>query len=195
MELTPEETSLVGDARTLLAKGHAMRVIRGHLEHLREVLGARVRAECGTWEIPPGFDPDQAQVARGEDLGGTPYQYLDCPRHFNRETYFSFRTLVWWGRSLNCCWVFKGERLDAVRRRLGDGVVDTPGVGIWFGGDPWDWEDFVPLSAVSWEALAHLEFLKIGTRHPLDAEHLTRDCMAATALATFEAVVPLIERP
>lgn len=198
MDLTEEEAAVVTEAAPLLAKTRAVGKLKGHLEALKWALFPRVQAGHGAWRAPPGFDPAAAQIARGENLDGTPYQYLDFPKHFSKDTHFTFRTLIWWGRSVSFCWILKGADLPAYRARLKadlDPLVRA-GVGVWFGGDPWDWGGHVSLTAVPPDALDALGFLKVGRQVPLsDRTVLTREGLLAAGSAAFEALEPVVRAP
>jgi len=195
MDLTPEEAAVVADGDLLRAKTRATTKLRGHLEALRASLLPTVRDGHRAWRTPPGFDPECSQIARGENLDGTPYQYLDLPKHFTGGDYFTFRTLVWWGRAVCFCWILKGDGLPGCRARLkahAEGLVNA-GVGVWFGGDPWDWGGHVALTAVPPDALDALGFLKVGMRLPLDVPGLlTRDGLVAAGRTAFDALEPVV---
>lgn len=195
MELTPEELEVVRDEPRLLAKTRATRKLREHLEALKWALFPLVQGDHPNWVAPEGFEPANSQIARGENLDGTPYQYLDFPKYFTVPCHFTFRTLLWWGRGLCCCWILKGPDLDRYRHGLVAGVTEPDAdLGVWFGGDPWDWDGFVPLASVPPEALEPLGFLKVGRRLPLTPERLTRDGLVAAGLDAFRALRPVVAR-
>ncbi|MDH4230334.1 MAG: hypothetical protein OEW11_11440 [Nitrospirota bacterium] len=195
MDLTPEENALVGNAPWLLAKGSATTKLRDHLEAAHLALMPLVLGEHRDWLCPEGFDIHAVQVARGESLHGTPYQYLDFPKYFRRDEAFTFRTLIWWGRALCICWILQGPHLAERRRALAERrLVPLPGMGAWFGGDPWDWEGFVPLDSVPPEALEASSFLKVGRMLPLTPEVLGRSGLSDAVTDTFHALLPLVAR-
>lgn len=200
MELTPDEIAVVTDRERLLAKTAATVKLKGHLEALHGELFLQVQAQHAGWRVPAGFDPAASQIARGESLEGTPYQYMDFPRFFTKDVFFTFRAMLWWGRGVCFAWILKGDDTAAFRRALYDGPSVsgvgriTPEPGIWFGGDPWDWEGFVPLSSVPPEALESMDFLKVGRMLPLTPERLTRDGFVAAGMETFNAIVPILSR-
>lgn len=105
---------------------------------------------------------------------------------------------MWWGRSVSFCWILQGGALPGHRARLKahlDGLVKA-GIGVWFGGDPWDWGAHVALTAVPPDALDALGFLKVGRTIPLgDGKVLTREVLTEAGLSTFEALEPLLTRP
>lgn len=195
MDLTPEEAAIVANGDLLRAKNRATAKLRAHLEALRASLLPRVKGGHRGWEVPAGFDPDSSQIARGENLDGTPYQYLDLPKHFTGGDYFTFRTLLWWGRGACFCWILKGSGLPACRARLkahAEALVEA-GAGVWFGGDPWDWGAHVALTAVPPDALDALGFLKVGLQLPLSVEGLlTRDGLVAAGTTAFDALEPVV---
>ncbi len=196
MELTPDEAALVADARTLMDKTRATAKIKAHLEALKGALFPLVQAGSTSWRVPDGFDPAASQIARGENLEGTPYQYLDFPKYFSKETYFTFRTLIWWGRSVSYCWILKGPDLSHHRSALIQNISSEPNdFGVWFGGDPWDWEGFVPLSSVPSEALEPMQFLKVGRRVDIQPEGFTRDMLVEGGIRAFNSLTPLVEGP
>lgn len=198
IDLTDDEIAAVTDGPRLLAKTRATAKLKGHLEALKGALVPRIQAGHGAWDAPAGFDPAASQVGRGENLEGTPYQYLDCPRHFAGGEYFTFRTLVWWGRSVSWCWILQGGALPAHRARLKARRDDLAraGIGVWFGGDPWDWGAHVALASVPPDALDALGFLKVGRSVPLgDGKALTRAGLVGAGTAVFGALEPLVRRP
>lgn len=178
----------------LQAKADATVTLTAELHTLSNVLRAELAERVGEWDVPGGFDPAACQVARGESLDDLPYQYLDCPRHYSRDEMFSFRVLIWWGRSVNHCWIFKGQRLAAIRERLmaHRGEMDAD-ICIWTGSDLWDWSGICSLSEVDDGALKRMDFLKIGLTRPLTAGHLSADGLKADALAAWAAVAPLLK--
>ncbi|MBI5136090.1 MAG: hypothetical protein HZA24_02015 [Nitrospirae bacterium] len=194
MELTPGQLRLVCDRPLLAAKTQAAATLTRNLHGLAGTLRAEVRGHAPGWVVPEGFDPEAFQVARGENLDETPYQYLDCPRHFSRDGVFAFRVLIWWGRSVNACWLLKGERLPVWRERLRAlPVADRPdGVGLWLGADPWDWAGFTPLHRADWCAVAERDFVKLGIRRELSAPILAPDGLRDAAMMAFRAGQPLL---
>ncbi len=162
---------------------------------MSDVLRTELAAQVDGWAVPKGFDPSAFQVSRGESLDNLPYQYLDCPRFYTRNDMFAFRVLIWWGRSLNCCWMLKGVTLPAILARLkGESSGMMPSLNVWCGPDPWQWERVTPLADVPPERLGEHGFLKLGTRLPLTEKTLTADGLQTTALAAFRALSPLLER-
>jgi len=198
IDLTDDEIAAVTDGARLRATTRAKARVKAHLEALKWALFPAVQAGHGAWDAPAGLDPSASQIARGENLEGTPYQYLDFPRHFTGGEFFTFRALVWWGRSVSFCWILKGAALAGYRARLKahrDDLVRA-GIGVWFGGDPWDWGAHVALTAVPPDALDALGFLKVGRTVPLgDGKILTRDGLVEAGVAAFGALAPLVSRP
>jgi len=198
IDLSDAEIAAVTDGARLLAKTRATAKLKGHLEALKWALFPRVQAGHAAWDAPAGFDPAASQIARGENLEGTPYQYLDFPRHFAGGEFFTFRTLLWWGRSVSFCWILKGGNLPGHRARLKASLDDlvAAGIGVWFGGDPWDWGAHVALTAVPPDALDALGFLKVGRSVPLGGgKVLTRAALVGAGTAVFGALEPLVTRP
>ncbi len=190
-ELTPQQFALVQDRELLADKARASALLVDHLKRLAPELVARVGERAPCWRVPDRFDADAFQVARGESLDGLPYQYLDAPRCFGKEAILAFRVLVWWGRSLNCCWVIKGPHLQAALERL-HGL--EPPLGVWTDADIWRWDGFVPLSRVPVDQVGAHGFLKVGTQVPLSMENLSFEGLRASALGAFSAGIPLIDR-
>jgi len=189
MPLTPQQLALIADASLLQAKADATATLTTHLHALSDTLRAEIAQRQGQWRLPTGFNPSAFQVARGENLDNLPYQYLDCPRFYSKTDIFAFRVLIWWGRAVHHCWIFKGAPLVAIREQLlaQRGVLDAD-LCIWTGTELWDWSQPRPVSELDAGALRRLDFLKIGLSRPLTATHLSADGLKTDALATWAAL-------
>lgn len=44
-----------------------------------------------------GINNSSGKIFRGENYQSYPYVLLDCPRLFNTQTVFAFRSMFWWG--------------------------------------------------------------------------------------------------
>jgi len=134
-----------------------MKKAEGFLAALKLALVEDLARE--THPLPEGIDIRKGQIARGENHNGFPFISLDMPQLFNKNTFFTYRTLFWWGHYLGFSLILKGAPMErAVGRLTGESAAREAGnllVGL--APTPWEWElhpdHFVPLEACGAERL------------------------------------------
>jgi len=109
MTFTPQEIQRLTDTKFFLDKATITTKIRQQLEQLHEAYKHELRQH--TLVVPEQFSADAFQLVKGEQLEHFPYQYLDHPRFYTRETKFAFRTLFWWGHHLIFALMLEGGQI------------------------------------------------------------------------------------
>jgi hypothetical protein len=137
---TDIETSLLTDAQLFRKKAAITGKIRRMLEETHRALQADLGAV--TLVTPPGFDSKIHQLVKGEHLEDFPYQYLDCPKHFQSGNTFTFRTLVWWGHYVVCALLLEGDGLRHYKQQLLGRFHQVAGKGLELSLAPslWEWK-------------------------------------------------------
>jgi hypothetical protein len=64
------------------------------------------------------LNASSGKIFRGENYRGFPYVLLDCPRLFNRESVFAFRTMFWWGNEFTFTIHIQGDALKKFRTSI-----------------------------------------------------------------------------
>ncbi len=198
--LTDEEIMLVSDARFFPLKARISGKIRVMLEATHETL--REELTLGRFVTPVGFDAGLFQFVKGEHLESFPYQYLDCPKHFQGGEKWTFRTLFWWGHHLVFAWLLEGRLVKQYKRNIVDRFHALAGHGLELSLAPtlWEWkcgEGYtLPLThdrkAQIAAILAERSFLKVARFFPLDDPNLRRGELASLARETFRAMRPIV---
>lgn len=198
--LTAEEAALLADRTRFAVKARAQAKIRAQLEALEQVL----RQECRQVSLaaPIGWNPERAQLVKGEHLEDCPYQYLDYPKYFAEGTAFTFRTLVWWGHQVTFAWLFDGVVVPRITRVLlaryqefvgKDLLVSrAPGLWEWHVGDGYT----LPIRAENRTHVAALldrrTAVKICRVVPCDDPAVVAGALPELGLAAFRALLPLV---
>ena len=116
MTFTPQEIMRLTDTDFFLDKSKISIKIRQHLEQLHEIYQQELTAH--QLLVPDQFLPDAVQFVKGEHLEDFPYQYLDFPRFYSRETKFAFRTLFWWGHHIVFSLILEGGHIRRYKENL-----------------------------------------------------------------------------
>ncbi len=90
---------------------------------------------------PESADITQGQIAKGENHKGFPYLSLDMPQLLNKEVFFTFRTLFWWGHYLGFSLILKGGGLEQFQSHLLKLHTGPVADGVYFSvsDTPWEW--------------------------------------------------------
>ena len=144
LSLTDEEAALVADAQFFRKKERISAKVRAQLD----ATYAGLMDELGQIGLhaslmaPPEFNPRAHQFVKGEHLESFPYQYLDCPKHFDGPNKFTFRTLFWWGHHLACALILEGEGLKQYKKHIVDRFHQVAGQELELSLAPtlWEWK-------------------------------------------------------
>ncbi|MBD0316368.1 MAG: hypothetical protein ICV75_06730 [Nitrospiraceae bacterium] len=204
--MTPPIT-LADEDLTLLTDAHYFRKKAAITVKLRRMLEATEKAlqqdlAALSLIVPPGFDPASRQLVKGEHLEECPYQYLDCPKHFDGVNKFTFRTLVWWGHHAVCALLLEGTELKQYKRRIVDRYHQLAGHDLELSLAPtlWEWKRgegyTLPIThdrkAQIAAVLAERPFLKILRCIPLNDARLQAGHLPEFSSETFHAIVPIV---
>ncbi len=198
--LADEELTLLADARFFRKKAAITAKLRRMLEATESALQQDLvgLSLC----VPPGFDPTSRQLVKGEHLEDCPYQYLDCPKHFDGVNKFTFRTLVWWGHHGVCALLLEGAGLKQYKRHIVDRFHQLAGHGLELSLAPtlWEWKRgegyTLPIThdrkAQIAAVLAERSFLKIIRSMPLSDPRMQAGQLPQFSRETFRAMLPIV---
>lgn len=200
LSFTDEETALLADARFFRKKARITEKIRGQLEATQAVL----KAELGRTALltPPDFSPARVQFVKGEHLESFPYQYLDCPKHFQGVEKCTYRTLFWWGHHVACAWLLEGRLVKQYKTHLVDRFHTIAGQGLELSLAPtlWEWKRgegyTLPIThdrkAQIAAVVAERSFLKVVRFIPLDDPLVQAGELARLSREAFLSMKPIL---
>jgi hypothetical protein len=200
LPFTDEETTLLTDATFFEKKARISEKIRAQLEATRQAL----REELHHAALPElaGSDSTNVQLVKGEQLESFPYQYLDCPKHFQGAEKRTFRTLVWWGHHVAWAWILEGTLMREYKKRLVDRFHTVAGRELELSLAPtlWEWkqgEGFtLPIThdrkAQVAAVVAERSFLKIVRFLPLGDPRVQGGALAELSREVFQAMLPIV---
>jgi hypothetical protein len=202
IHFTPDEISLMADDQFFRKKEQIMAKVRCQLEATQRLLQDELKGS--SLVTPPGFVPSKMQLVKGEHLESFPYQYLDCPKHFEGTNKLTFRTLFWWGHHLSCALLLEGAWIKQYKKHMVDRFHRLAGHGLELSLAPtlWEWKrgegytlpmthDRKPQIAA---VLAERPFLKIIRFVPLTDARIQSGQLPNISREAFQAVLPIIAR-
>lgn len=200
LTFSDDDMTLLVDAQFFRKKAAITATIRAMLEAAqgeldKELAGASLMA-------PPGFDPANRQLVKGEHLEQCPYQYLDCPKHFDGVNKFTFRTLFWWGHHVACALLLEGAGLKQYKKHIVDRFHQLAGKDLELSLAPtlWEWKRgegyTLPIThdrkAQIAAVLAERSFLKIIRCVALTDPRIQAGQLPQLSGETFRALLPII---
>ncbi|MGB3180806.1 MAG: hypothetical protein WBB45_05420 [Cyclobacteriaceae bacterium] len=135
--LDVNERQVLADYEFLLAKNRVMEKARLLLENTGRLLTGYL--QHGAPDLPAGVSWQACKVSRGENYRGLPYLVLDCPRAFDKEDIFTYRTMLWWGHEFSTTLHLQGTYLDLYRKRLSSSLADLSDYYVGCGDSPWEY--------------------------------------------------------
>lgn len=202
IQFTSDEVSLMADDQFFRKKEQIMAKVRGQLEATQRLLQEELKGS--SLVTPPGFVPNKTQLVRGEHLESFPYQYLDCPKHFEGTDKFTFRTLFWWGHHLACAILLEGTGIKQYKKHIVDRFHRLAGQELELSLAPtlWEWKRgegyTLPMThdrkARIAAVLAERPFLKIVRFVPLTDPRVQLGQLPNLSRETFRAVLPIVAR-
>jgi len=177
-----------------------MKKAEQRLESLKTALAAELERHPDS--CPPDADRVKGQIVRGENNKGFPFVSLDLPQWFTKETFFTFRTLFWWGHYLGFSLILKGGDFEGYVDRLARNRNRPEAEHLWLAlcETPWEWE----LEAAHFQLLeeagegrlrAHAErtgYLKLLRSFSVDAAGFPQLDWAQAGLAAYRQMTHLI---
>lgn len=200
MMFTPQEIQRLTDTNFFLDKATITTKIRQQLEQLHETYQHELRQH--TLIAPYEFSTDAFQFVKGEHLENFPYQYLDYPKFYTRETKFSFRTLYWWGHNLIFSLILEGGHLRRYKENLINRFSEIADreVCLCLDNSLWEWkqgpgytlkltrERKPEVAAV----LANRPFFKLAIFVPFDDPVVTAGDISQIGQEALSAMLPVI---
>lgn len=200
LALTEEEAALVADAQFFRKKAQITAKVRGFLDATHGALLDELRHTALI--TPPGFDLRLHQFVKGEHLESFPYQYLDCPKHFDGANKFTFRSLFWWGHHAACGLLLEGAGIKQYKKRIVDRFHQVAGHELELSLAPtlWEWKRgegyTLPIThdrkAQIAAVLADRQFLKIVRFVPMTDPRLQAGQLPDLSRETLRALLPIV---
>jgi hypothetical protein len=200
IEFGSDEISLLADAHFFRKKAAITAKVRAQLEATHRALAAELAGV--PLLTPPGFNPNAYQLVKGEHLEDFPYQYLDCPKHFEGANKFTFRTLFWWGHHAAFALLLDGPEIKQYKKRFVDRFHRLAGNDLDLSLAPtlWEWKRgegyTLPIThdrkARLAAVLAERSFLKIIRCVPLTDPRIRAGQLPQLGCETIRAMLPLV---
>ncbi|MEO6202291.1 MAG: hypothetical protein ABIP82_03565 [Nitrospirales bacterium] len=174
------------------------------IKQILEELYQRLEAEIALQPLlaPEGFDSQSRQFVKGEHLEDFPYQYVDFPRWYTRETKFAFRSLIWWGHHIVFALIVEGQLVKQYRRNLFNRYSEVADRNLCLCLSPslWEWKAgpglTIPITHDGRSEIAatldHRTFFKIARFLPLDDPAVETGTIVDEGLKAFQAILPVI---
>lgn len=138
------------------------------------------------------------KISRGEKYESLPYQVLDYPRHFSKESIFTYRTMFWWGNFFSCTLHLQGSVLGCYRNMLQKNLTYLKNDDVYFciNDNPWQYhfreDNYISLKQISDKDLCEIinnkYFIKLSTKLPLEQNR----SLPAFSLRTFKLFTDIL---
>lgn len=194
------ELRLLNTVDVFVHKPAIMKKAEAELQQLNGTLQNFLKNAPGL--CPPETDTTKGQIARGENHKGFPFLSLDMPQLFSKETFFTFRTLFWWGHYLGFSLILQGEAMAPLAQALAarTDTSETDAILFSVSATPWEWattEDCVlPLNRLTgpeilsqWKARGFIKLLK---PFPMNQDGFDGLNWKETGLETFQEFLRLV---
>lgn len=195
-----DEITLLADQQFFRKKAAIMAKMRGLLEATHSALKHELAGI--SLVTPPGFDPANRQLVKGEHLEHFPYQYLDHPKHFDGANKFTFRTLFWWGHHVACALILEGAGIKQYKKHMVDRFHQVAGKDLELSLAPtlWEWKRgegyTLPIThdrkAQIAAVLAERSFVKIMRCVPLTDPRIRSGHLPQLSCETLRAILPIV---
>ena len=116
MNLSTSELNALHNTKFYAVKASATKKIDALLAEVRDSLKGEIKKN--NISFPKEVDSKNGKIFRGENYLGLPYLVLDYPKHFSKESVFSFRTMFWWGNFFSFTLHLQGKALKMHRSAL-----------------------------------------------------------------------------
>ena len=197
---TELELRLLRNVELFQNKPTIMKKAEGRLHALNQALQSEIVRNPKS--CPEEADTLKGQIARGENNRHFPFLSLDMPQLFNKNTFYTFRTLFWWGHYLGFALILKGENFDRHVQSVVDAQATNKVEGIWFSlfDTPWEWEltpaHFQLLSDMAPEEIKTIAnkngYLKLLTTVAIDTPDFTALNWTNTGIEAYTRLTGLV---
>ncbi len=191
----PNEIRLINSVEIFQLKPSIMKKAEGYLWDIRDAM----IPELSSGIFPEGTDLVKGQLVRGENHKGFPFLSLDMPQFFTKTTYFTYRTLFWWGHYLGFALILKGESLPQIIDSLMVNKARPEWSDIYLAcaPTPWEWErsddNFKKISQTpnsEIQAIIHsIQYVKLCRFYPTEDSSFTNLDWSAAALDSYRAII------
>ena len=182
---TPTELKTLHNSKFFEIKASATKKIDAMLASVRDTLKEEI--EKNNFRFPKEVDVRMGKIFRGENYNGLPYLILDYPKHFSKDSVFSFRTLLWWGKFFSFTLHLQGKALENQRKKLISRIPTLKKKNIYFcvNDNPWQYhyekDNYLLIDKISSARLKQLlkekKFIKLSRKIPLkDYKTLNKFC-------------------
>lgn len=191
-----DELALLANPRFFEQKLQATEKLKRLMEEIRTAFLEEIHPH--ELLAPIRTDFLKGQIAKGENYEGYPYVMLDFPKHFGKESIFTFRTLFWFGHALIFSVILAGTHLEDYRKKFAGCYERLCEARVQIGiGDVWDWRERASrqLSQENKGELLQLNqpFLKVMKRFP-PAILSNEIIVISEAKAFYQTVKPIIQK-
>lgn len=125
-----------------------------------------------------GLNAASGKIFRGENYKLYPYVLLDCPRMFNKQTVFAFRSMFWWGNEFTFTLHIQGKAWEKFKEKLKRNFEQLANKEIYFcvNETPWQYhlgeDNYLPLNSIenlnhAKEIMLSKDFVKLTRRLPI----------------------------
>lgn len=194
----PNEMRLINSVEIFQLKPFIMKKAEGYLWAIRDAM----IPELTSGIYPEGTDLINGQLVRGENHKGFPFLSLDMPQFFTKKTYFTYRTLFWWGHYLGFALILKGENLPQIINKLKTNKARPEWSDIYLAcaPTPWEWElsddNFKKVSQMSDSEIQtiiySIEYIKLCRFYPTgDGSFASLDWSSA-AVDSYRTIISVV---
>ena len=191
VSFSKEELIILNDTSFLKTKIIVTEKVLNLLIETEKKLKAFVKEE--KQNFPDNLLIRAGKISKGEKYLNLPYQVLDYPRFFSKESVFTYRTMFWWGNFFSCTLHLQGDALEYYRDALLQNLLHAPLADCYVcvnNTTPWEYHfessNFVPLNQIPASKLNQIlknhPFIKISRKLPLEKS----DDLPAFALDSFK---------
>lgn len=197
---SPHDLQLLSDRDFFQKKISISRKIK----HILEILQAQLASDANTRMLltPEEFNLQAFQYVKGEHLEHFPYQYLDFPRHYTRQTKFAFRSLFWWGHHVVFSLIVEGPLVKDYRKNFFNRFSEITDRHLCLSLSPslWEWKAGPGLTMdITHQRRSELAavldrrtFFKIGRYIPFHDPLVESGEIIQEGLRTFRAIIPIV---
>jgi len=136
--LSAKELALLEDVEVLPLKKRICEKLEAVLQQLQNHIFEEVTENHSV--IPEEFLQNKGRISRGDNYRSFAYRVLDCPAYFDKQDWFTYRTVIMWGHHIGFHLLLAGRyQLDYQEKLMtADWMWERP-VYVSVNGDPWEW--------------------------------------------------------